>query len=149
MANQLNEFISHESLLNVNQSAYKSSHSTETALLKIQNDITFSGLAVDSGKAVALTLLDLLAVFDTIDHSLLYDCLHDWFGLDGIVLLWIKSYLSNRKQKIKIGDRFSEAVILPLGVLGPLLFNLYTSPFSQVISKFNVTHHLYADDTQI
>ena len=151
VAKQLNGFISHEGLLNVNQSAYKSSHSTETALLKIQNDIA---LSVDSGKAVALTLLDLSAAFDTIDHSLLYDCLHDWFGLDGTVLSWIKSYLSNRKQKIKIGDSFSEAVILPFGVpqgsvLGPLLFTLYTSPLSQVISKFNVTHHLYADDTQI
>ena len=150
VANQLNEFISHEGLLNDNQSAYKSSHSTETALLKIQNDIA---LSVDSGMAVALTLLDLSAAFDTIDHSLLYDCLHDWFGLDGTVL-WIKSYLSNRKQKIKIGDSFSEAVILPFGVpqgsvLGPLLFTLYTSPLSQVISKFNVTHHLYTDDTQI
>ena len=148
VAKQLNEFISHEGLLYVNQSAYKSSHSTETALLKIQNDIA---LSVDSGKAVAL---DLSAAFDTIHHPLLYDCLHDWFGLDGTVLSWIKSYLSNRKQKIKIGDNFSEAVILPFGVpqgsvLGPLLFTLYTSPLSQVISKFNVTHHLYADDTQI
>ena len=103
---------------------------------------------------MALTLLDLSAAFDTIDHSLSYDCLHDWFGLDGTVLSWIKSYLSNRKQKIKIGDSFSEAVILPFGVpqgsvLGPLLFTLYTSPLSQVISKFKVTHHLYADDTQI
>ena len=103
MAEQLNKFILHEGLLNINQSAYKSSHSTETALLKIQNDIAFS---VDSGKAVVLTLLDLSAPFDTIDHSLLYDCLHDWFGLDGTVSLWIKLYLSDRKQKIKIGDSF-------------------------------------------
>ena len=170
VAKQLNEFISHEGLLNVNQSAYKSSHSTETALLKIQNEFFYDkilkirstlqsskpslvtrpnptkntlkiqndiALSVDSGKAVALTLLDLSAAFDTIDHSLLYDCLHDWFGLDGTVLSWIKSYLSNRKQKIKIGDSFSEAVILPFGVpqgsvLGPLLFTLYTSPLSQV-----------------
>ena len=82
MAKEQNEFISHEGLLNVNQSAYKSSHSTETALLKI--DIA---LSVDSGKAVALTLLGLSAVFDTIDHSLLYDCLHDRFGLDGTGLV--------------------------------------------------------------
>ena len=59
-------------ILNVNQSAYNCSH---------------------SGKAVALTLLDLSEVFDAIDHPLLYDCLNDWFVLDGTVLLWIKSYL--------------------------------------------------------
>ena len=137
MAKQLNKFILREGLLNVNQSAYKSSHSTETTLLKIQNDIA---LSVDSGKALALTLLDLSAVFHIIDHSLLYDCLHDWFGLDGTVLSWIKSYLSHCQQKIKIGDSFSDAVILPFGVpqgsvLGPLLFTLYSSPLSQVISN--------------
>ena len=87
---------------------------------------------------MALTLLDLSAVFDTIYHFLLYAYLHDWFCLDGTVLLWIKIYLSNCKQKIKIGDSFSEAVILPFGV----------PQGSVVISKFNVTHHLYADDTQ-
>ena len=128
---QLNEFISLVGLLNVNQSAYKSSHSTETALLKIQNDIA---LSVDSGKAVALTLLDLSAAFDTIDHSLLYDCLHDWFGLDGTVLSWIKSYLSNRKQKIKIGDSFSEAVILPFGDHKALCWVLSFSPSTLVPS---------------
>ena len=92
--------------------------------------------------------------FDKIDHSLLYDCLLDWFGIDGTVMLWIKSYLSTRKQNIKIGDSFSEAVILSFrvlqgSVLGLLLFIIYTSPLKTVTSKFNVTHHLYADDTKI
>ena len=80
---------------------------------------------------MALTLLDLSSVFNTIDHALLYECLHDWFGLDGTVLLLITSYLTNHKQKIKIGDSFSDAKILSFGVLqgsvlGPLLFTLST-----------------------
>ena len=70
------------------------------------------------------------------------------------MLRWIKSYLSNRKQKVKLGDSFSDAFSLPYGVpqgslLGPLPFTFYTTPLSNIISKFNVTHHLYADDTQI
>ena len=133
------------------QSAYRRLHSTETGLLKIQNDIAAS---LDSGKAVALTLLDLSAAFDTIDHDILFNSLRDWFGVDGTVLRWIRSYLSNRKQKVKLGNSFSDVFSLPYGVpqgsvLGPLLFTLYTTPLSNIISNFNVTHHLYADDTQI
>ena len=109
---------------------------------------------MDSGKAVALTLLDLSAAFDTFDHDILFNSLRDWFGVDGTVLRWIRSYLSNRKQKVKLGNSFSDVFSLPYGVpqgsvLGPLLFTLYTTPLSNIISNFNVTHHLYADDTQI
>ena len=107
---------------------------------------------MDSGKAVALTLLDLSAAFETIDHTILFN--RDWFGVDGTVLMWIKSYLTNHRQKVKLGNSFSDAFSLPYGVpqgsvLGPLLFTLYTIPLSHIISSFNVTHHLYADDTQI
>ena len=150
VANQLKSYINKEGLSNVNQSAYRRLLSTETALLKIQNDITPS---MDSGKAVALTLLNLSAVSDTIDHNILFKCLRDWFGMDGTVLMWIKSYLTNRRQKVKLGYRFSDAFSLPYGVpqgsvLGPFLFTLYTTLLSHTISSFNVTHHLYADDTQ-
>ena len=58
-------------------------HFTEEALLKIQNDIATT---MDSGKAIELTLLDLSAAFDIIDHSILFNCLRDWFGVDGTVL---------------------------------------------------------------
>ena len=75
---QLNTYISREGFSHVNQSAYRRLHSTETALLKIQNDIAAS---MDSGKAVALILPDLSTPFDIIDHNILFDCLRDWFGL--------------------------------------------------------------------
>ena len=88
------------------------------------------------------------------DHSILFNCLQHWYGIDGVVLKWVQSYLNSRKQRIKIDGHLSDAFQLPYGVpqgsvLGPLLFTLYTTPLSSVISKFNVTHHLYADDTQI
>ena len=146
---KLNSYIDSEGFSNVNQSAYRRLHSTGTALLKIQNDIAAS---MDSGKAVALTLLDLSAAFDTVDHNILFNCLKEWFGVDGTVLRWIKSYLLNHKQKVKIGNSFSDAFSLPYGVpqdsvMGPLLFTLY--PLSNIISSFNVTHHLYANNSQI
>ena len=54
------------------------SNSTESALLKIQNDIAAS---MDSGKGVALTLLDLSAAFDTIDHDIIFNSLSSGIGL--------------------------------------------------------------------
>ena len=92
--------------------------------------------------------------FDKIDHSILFDCLQHWYGIDGVVFKCVQSYVNSRKQQIKIDGHLSDAFHLPDGVpqgsvLGPFRFTLYTTPLRSVISKFNVTHHLYADDTQI
>ena len=150
VARQINEHIAQEGISNKNQSAYRVFHSNKT-LLKIQNDIATS---MDKGAAVGSVLLDLSAAFDTIDNSILFNCLQHWCGIDGVVLKWVQSYLNSRKQRIKIDGYLSDAFQLPYGipqssVLGPLLFTLYTTTLSSVISTFNMTHHLYADDTQI
>ena len=79
VARQINEHIAHEGIPNENQSAYRVFHSTET-LLKIQNDIATS---MDKGAAVGLVLLDLSAAFDTIDHSILFNCLSTGMALMG------------------------------------------------------------------
>ena len=81
VARQINEHMGHEGISNENQSAYRVFHSTEMALLKILNDI-----ATSMDKGVGLVLLDLSAAFDTIDHSILFNCLHHWYGIDGVVL---------------------------------------------------------------
>ena len=153
VARQINEHIAHEGISNENQSAYRVFHSTATALLKIQNDLATS-MDTSKGAAVGLVLLDLSAAFDTTDHSILSNCLQHWYGIDGVVLKWVQSYLNSRKQWIKIDGHLSDVFQLPYGVsqgsvLGPLLFTLYTTPLSSVISIFNVTHHLCAEDTQI
>ena len=65
---------------NVLQSVHKQFRSTETALLKVHNDVT---LKMDKGKVAALTLLDLSAVFDTIDHNILIKRLSVWYDISG------------------------------------------------------------------
>ena len=151
VASQLISHVQAAGLSNPIQSAYKKHHSTETALLKIHNDIL---MAMDDGKVTALTLLDLSAAFDTIDHSILLSRLKNWFGVKGLALSWLESYLTGRSQQVKLGDSLSSKVDLPFGVpqgsvLGPLLFTLYTTPLSSVISHHSIPHHLYADDSQL
>ena len=84
---QLNEYLVKNELHEVFQSAYKSIHSTETYLLRVQNDILQS---LDKKKSVILVLLDLSAAFDTVGHDILLSRLEERFGVSGNVLLWFK-----------------------------------------------------------
>ena len=129
-AKQLLEHIHVHNLDNPYQSAYKTGHSTEAALLSIKNEVH---LYLSRGEPTALILFDLSAAFDTIDHSTLLHCLQTWFEIDGSVLKWFTSYLSERYQSTKIGSTLSDLCKLLFGVpkgsvLGPLLFSLYTTP---------------------
>ena len=95
------------------QSAYRKLHPNETALLKIHNDILSS---MDAGRVTALTLLNLSAAFDTIDHTVILRRLDDWFGVSRKALDWFKSYLTGRCQRIKLDDCLSSKADLPFGV---------------------------------
>ena len=149
ISNRIRSHLDRNNLSNPNPSA--PFHSAETALLKIHNDICMN---MDTGKTTALVLLDLSAAFDTLDHSSIIELLSGWYGISGTALNWVRSYLSNRVQRVqlldKLGEPFKTDYGVPQGsVLGPLLFTLYTTPLSSVISRHNICHHLYADDTQI
>ena len=132
------------------QSAYRACHNTETALIKVKADILN---AIDN-KEVCLVLLDLSAAFNTVDHQILLERLKNMFGLTGLVINWITSYLSGRFQKVVLGDANSSAVPLSCGVpegsiLGSVLFTLYTTPLRKICNKHAVTYHLYADNQQL
>ena len=112
-------------------------------------------LAFAKGEATAVVLLDQSAAFDTIDHDTLLNSLSSWFVVNGVVLDWFKSYLSDCVQCIKIGSILSDPKKLLYGVpqgsvLGPILFSLYTTPLSKVIRNHpGISFQFYADDTQL
>ena len=109
---------------------------------------------MDDGRVTALTLLDVSAVFDTVDHTILLRRIGHCFGVSGKALDWFKSYSTGRSQRIKLGNCLSSRSDLssrvPQGpVLGPLVFTLYTTLLSSLISGHAIPHHLYADDSQL
>ncbi len=87
------------------QSGFQAHHSTETALIKIINDIRFNS---DSGKISVLVLLDLSAAFDTVDHNILLERQENWVRLSGMVLKWLRSYLEGRGYYGSIGEHKSK-----------------------------------------
>lgn len=151
VSNQIRAHLISNNLYPSLQSAYCSNHSTETALLKVRNDIL---LNMNRQQVTLLVLLDLSAAFDTIDHSILLDRLQSSFGITGHAFNWISSYLSGRSLRVSVEGSLSESFNMEYGVpqgscLGPLLFTLYASEIFNIISYHLPDVHGFADDTQL
>ena len=130
---QLTNYVRDNDLEESLQSAYKTFHSTETALVKVHNDLVS---AIDNQSYVILLLLDLSAAFDTVDHKLFLQRLSCRFGINGKALRWFKSYLDNRKQVVNVKGATScskdPRYGVPQGsVLGPILYVLYTRHYQK------------------
>lgn len=90
VANQIQCHMIKNNLFPQLQSAYRSHHSTETALLKVKNDLLIN---MDKGHVSLLVILDLSAAFDTVDHKILLKAFQTKLGVCGSALSWFKSYL--------------------------------------------------------
>ena len=75
---QLTNYLNQNNLIPAHQSAYRSGHSTETALLKIYSDCVD---AIDRGEVTLLGMLDMSAAFDTVDHGILLERLEKTQGI--------------------------------------------------------------------
>ena len=136
------------SLLTDKQSGYRRNHSTEQQLLYLTHNMYKS---LDSGRDFTAIYLDISKYFDKIWHKgLLYKCTHD-FGITDSLFHWLKSYLSDRKQRVQINGTFSNSQTINAGcpqgsVLGPLLALMYLNGLAER-TKNDIL--LFADDTSL
>ena len=148
---QLSDHLNATDTLEPFQSAYRADHRTEILLLEVTNDLL---MACEQGSVSILSLLNLSAAFDTLDHNTLLKRLRLTFGISGVVLRWLESYLTERNQTVLAGGRASQPTVLKYGVpqgsvLGQVLFTMYITPLGHVIKQHNTLYHLSADDMQL
>ena len=118
-------------------SAYRTCHSTETALLKVVYDLF---LSLNKGDISVLALLDISSAFDTVDHSILVHRLHADFGFTDTVHQWFSSYVTDRTQDVSLSNQCSVFApvhsVVPLGsVLCRILLSMYIKPLSAIIDS--------------
>lgn len=128
------------------QFGFKKFYSTETATCYFLENLKS---LLDQGGFVVAVFLDLKRAFDTINHDVLIAKLTH-FNFSNSALCWMKSYLSDRKQAVQIGDLLSSYITCSAGVpqgsiLGPVLFSLYINNLPNVCR--NIKMQLYADST--
>ena len=142
--NRLVCFFEPHDIINEYQFGFRKNKSTSLAIFHLVKDIS---LALNKKMYTICLFLDLRKAFDSVSHEVLIDKLQ-CYGIRGVVLNLIKSYLTNRRQYTQWKDKTSKLEKVKLGVpigsiLGPFLFNAFINDICNLPGARSIS---YADD---
>ena len=145
---QIQDHLYSQNLLPQYQSSYRVNFSTEALLVKLMDDIL---KGMQSQEVTALVALELSAALGMVNHDLLLVILKSHFGIEGIPLAWIRSYLNNRSFQVQLGSALLEPIDVPYAVpqgslLGPVLFTCYIATLDDIIQGTSTSLLGSADD---
>ena len=145
-------FLNNTGQIYESQYGFRAKHSCEHAIQELVGKILKGH---EKNKHTLAVFLDLSKAFDTISHTVLFEKL-DQYGIRGNCLDWFKSYLSNRKMRVKCitseGQEYSDFLEIEYGtpqgsVLSPLIFLVFNNDLHLHLNYSNCI--LFADDTTI
>ena len=143
---QLMKFMTNSKQININQHAYRSSHSTTSAICQLADELY---TATDNNLMSTLLAVDQSSAFDTVDHCILLKKLEK-YNCSQKTVEWLKNYLNFRTQFVSIGGKSSVMKPVTRGVpqgsiLGPLLYVIYTNELSECMRQSSNCQHVNND----